>query len=400
MSIISVFGSFINKFSVSTDTHSNNNNKLMKSKIMPILILKVLSESHSHLILKLICEKLRSENNSNELNLQLEELKALKIINTYNDIIVLNVDFRISLLKFANKKIESKTQYQPPELNFSKKIGIKNSFNSILTQFIENSGFPKIMREIFLHSKLVNKSGSITKLGFDFLLKSTKEQLWFLILEILDVVNNYEIIEFVFELCIYKPNCVYYVEYITDYETVLEYLTYLGIISYNILSDNKNTKKIEINTFPLISYLTTHSAQSDKFLIIETNYKIYAYTTQKHQIAVLKLFCTNLNFLSDFIIGEINENSVKNSFEKGISAEQINNFLDSHCKNICFTIKEQIQIWEAKSQRFKYEKAVLLEDFGDLNEFRETVDICKEKGVLLFYDEEAEIVIVKTGYGI
>lgn len=380
MSIVSIFSSFLNFISFPT-------NKLRTSEIFPILIMKVLNESLSILILRLICEKIKITDNLDDIYTNLRDLRKLYIIEKDNEVIYLNTDFKTSILKYANKKFKTR-------FNIIKEIKRNNLniFNTILHQFVENSINSKLIFELFLNSHLITKSGNITSKGFDFLLKSNKEQLWFLILEILKNQEN-EFIEFVFELFICKPNYKYFINNEIKYIPILKYLSKLGLLYYEIID---NIINIEITE--LVSNLIKENIEDEKFIIIETNYRFYGYTTQKHQIAILKLFCSDIEFLSDFIVGKINEASVKNALNKGISAYQITNFLNSHSKNICFTIKEQIQIWEAKNQRFQYEKSVMLNQFNSFDQFNNIIKLCKDENALLYFDNEKEIIILKSEY--
>lgn len=59
------------------------------------------------------------------------------------------------------------------------------------------------------------------------------------------------------------------------------------------------------------------------YIILESNYRVYAYTTSNLQISILSLF-TKLNYrLPNLVVGLITRDSIRSAFMKGISADQV-----------------------------------------------------------------------------
>lgn len=66
-----------------------------------------------------------------------------------------------------------------------------------------------------------------------------------------------------------------------------------------------------------------HADQENGFLIIETNYKVYAYTSNPLQIAVLNLFVGLKSRFPNLVTGVITRDSVKKGLTNGITANQV-----------------------------------------------------------------------------
>ena len=66
------------------------------------------------------------------------------------------------------------------------------------------------------------------------------------------------------------------------------------------------------------------------YLILETNYRVYAYTANLLRIAILNLFVTLKSRLPNLVIGQLTRHSVKSALNKGITADQIITYLTHH----------------------------------------------------------------------
>lgn len=59
------------------------------------------------------------------------------------------------------------------------------------------------------------------------------------------------------------------------------------------------------------------------FIVLETNYRVYAYTDNPLQTAVLHLFVTLKARFPNLVVGQITRESVKRALMNGITAEQV-----------------------------------------------------------------------------
>ena len=68
----------------------------------------------------------------------------------------------------------------------------------------------------------------------------------------------------------------------------------------------------------------------DKFIIVETTFKLIAYTSSKIHQALLRLFTKIDYVLPNLVIGNLTRKSVQKAFKKGITSDKIIYFLESH----------------------------------------------------------------------
>ncbi|WRT68056.1 uncharacterized protein IL334_005031 [Kwoniella shivajii] len=114
-------------------------------------------------------------------------------------------------------------------------------------------------------------------------------------------------------------------------------------------------------------------ADEKRFLILETNYKIYAYTSNELEIAILNLFVDIRIRYPNLIVGKLDRRNVKSAMEKGISASQIISYLSSHAHPQMYnspppllhpTIVDQLHLWDRERNRLKLEDTVMFEFFS------------------------------------
>lgn len=79
----------------------------------------------------------------------------------------------------------------------------------------------------------------------------------------------------------------------------------------------------------LLSEAST-SAASDKFLVVETNFKVYAYTSSKVYMALFRHFMRVEYAFANLVVCTLTRQHLQPAFERGITAKQIIDFLESH----------------------------------------------------------------------
>jgi transcription initiation factor TFIIH subunit 4 len=108
---------------------------------------------------------------------------------------------------------------------------------------------------------------------------------------------------------------------------------------------------------------------SSGYIVLETNYRICAYTTSTLQIAILNLF-TDIKFrFGNMVCGMLSQESTREAFDSGITADQIISYLTSHAhpemqkhaiSNKLMTplpasVRDQIRLWYLDRQRLSFE---------------------------------------------
>ncbi|KAJ4305164.1 RNA polymerase II transcription factor B 52 kDa subunit [Kalmusia sp. IMI 367209] len=137
-------------------------------------------------------------------------------------------------------------------------------------------------------------------------------------------------------------------------------------------------------------------ATSKSFIILETNYRLYAYTNSLLQIAVLSLFTKLTTRFPNLVSGKLTRKSISNAVKKGITSSQIIAYLESHAhpqmqKNKPFlppTVMDQIRLWEYERERMETHEGYLMRDFANEKEYQELVQYAKDNGVLVWQNDE------------
>lgn len=137
---------------------------------------------------------------------------------------------------------------------------------------------------------------------------------------------------------------------------------------------------------------TGSGAQAQGYIILETNYRLYAYTDNPLQTAVLNLFVTLKSRFPNLVVGNINRDSVKKALSDGITADQIIQYLTTHAhpqmrKNnplVPVTVQDQIRLWELERNRLKSQEGYLYTSFSSQADYEFVLNYAKQLGVVLW----------------
>jgi len=143
---------------------------------------------------------------------------------------------------------------------------------------------------------------------------------------------------------------------------------------------------------PLPTSTAGSSGPQEGFIILETNYRVYAYTDNPLQIAVLGLFVSLKYRFPNLVVGSVTRDSVKEALSSGISADQIISYLVTHAhpqmrKNnplIPVTVQDQIRLWELERNRLKSHEGYLYTAFQSLADYEFVLNYAKELNVVLW----------------
>lgn len=143
------------------------------------------------------------------------------------------------------------------------------------------------------------------------------------------------------------------------------------------------------------------------FIIIETNYRLYAYTNSPLQIAVLALFTRFKARFPNMVSGRITRKSVGNAIQHGITSDQIITYLSTHAhpqlvKSSTLhggpvlppTVVDQIRLWQIENERMKATPGFLFKDFESQKEYDGCVKYADEIGVLKWKSDARKMFFV------
>ncbi|EOB12465.1 hypothetical protein NBO_436g0001 [Nosema bombycis CQ1] len=191
--------------------------KLYTSSVFCVSILKLIDKSATSLIFDLLINAptLKTLQNNKNVKESLKLLVNLGLVEKKGLNIFLNSVFKNSLLTGVCE-INRDIFFEKSKLKNIQKITENNEILEIL-KFITTKQTTKkhfCVFEILLYGKLIDKTGDITNIGFEFLLKSRNEQIWSLIILglmkfTLSVDDQIDTLISLLELSFKKPNVTY-----------------------------------------------------------------------------------------------------------------------------------------------------------------------------------------------
>ncbi|EJU04542.1 transcription factor Tfb2 [Dacryopinax primogenitus] len=256
----------------------------------------------------------------------------------------------------------------------------------------------------------------ITSKGFQFLLEDSHTQLWELLLQYLAMSEDQgrdlvEVIGFLFMLGSMQLGQEYSTENLSETQDVMlqDFLDY-GLIYRRNPDDHTRfyptrlaTTLTSTSSLAFTSSKHEKAASSEGFIILETNYRVYAYTENPLQIAVLNLFVALHSRFENLVIGRLTRESIKAALANGITADQIISYLTVHAhpmmhKNnpvLPVTVQDQIRLWQLEKNRLKSENGYLYEDFNSQGDFDLVLNYAKQLDVVLWENREKRKMFVR-----
>lgn len=290
----------------------------------------------------------------------------------------------------------------------------------ILNFLVESNGSNTPSKSII--SALVNtsileekRSGlSITSTGFQFLLKDSFAQVWVLLRS---VVNQQHrgvellMLDFVFKLSFTSVGALYYdSDFCNEHMALLTSLDDLGVIRLEERGMFRPTavgKQLLATASRISTGLSSlsslskmgSSAVGDVRFVVETNFRVYAYTTSEFQMNLLGLF-TDLRYrLPNLVVSHLTRDAVRRAFLNGINADQIIAYLNAHAdprmkkRLIPSNVGNEIRLWEGEQERVQTMPGMLI-NFDNMESFNQVVAKADELGARLFANNRKLYLVV------
>ncbi|OBR11008.1 transcription factor tfb2 [Colletotrichum higginsianum IMI 349063] len=305
-------------------------------------------------------------------------------------------------------------------------------------------GGPKSsVKNLLVAGQLVRRQGSavgITQAGFTFLLQEANAQVWTLLLLWLEATDHAEdaagmestdMLSFLFLLASLELGRAYDTNALTEARrNMLPSLLDFGLIyipshkpqqyfptrlATTLTSSSSALRSagagfsaaLAAATGPRPSPsngLTPGGSEEGKgggSIIVETNYRVYAYGQTPLQIAVLSLFCKLKLRFADMVSGRLTRNSIRNAVERGITADQIISYLAAHAHEQMHrmaavrsrpvlppTVVDQIRLWQLETERMTTTSGFLFRDFDSPKEYEVIAGYASEIGVLVWRNDK------------
>ncbi|XP_036290386.1 general transcription factor IIH subunit 4 isoform X2 [Pipistrellus kuhlii] len=226
----------------------------------------------------------------------------------------------------------------------------------------------------------------ITSAGFQFLLLDTPAQLWYFMLQYLQTAQSRGM-------------------------DLVEILSFLFQLSFSTLGKRKSRRyyptRLAINLSAGVSG-AGGTAHQPGFIVVETNYRLYAYTESELQIALIALFSEMLYRFPNMVVAQVTRESVQQAIASGITAQQIIHFLRTRAHPVMLkqtpvlppTITDQIRLWELERDRLRFTEGVLYNQFLSQVDFELLLAHARELGVLVFENAAKRLMVVTpAGHG-
>lgn len=143
------------------------------------------------------------------------------------------------------------------------------------------------------------------------------------------------------------------------------------------------------------------------YVIAETNFRVYAYTSSRIQVRVLEEFCRLDCALPNMFVGTLTRDSVQRALGKGMTADSIVDFLQSHAHpqvasripSVPETVQDQVRLWERETRRVDDAPAFLYSNFEDATLFERSRAFAQQRGVLIWENaERQQMVVAQRGH--
>jgi transcription initiation factor TFIIH subunit 4 len=302
----------------------------------------------------------------------------------------------------------------------------------------------------FLGTASRNQGAKITKEGFAFVLQDINTQIWALLFLYVDNAEVFEmdkvdVLSFLFLISSLELGLAYSTASLDETQLrCLSDLVSLGIVYQPMLDEE--TPADHFYPTRLAATLTSDSATTlsatnstvgsslssanggaaKGFIIVETNYRVYAYTSSPLQVALLSLFVNLRSRHPNLVTGKISKASVQRAVLAGITAEQIISYLTSHAHPqmrrhaqaeqaqvqarstdqgrvvpvLPATILDQIHLWQLERDRMTTTNGFLLKDFANHTEYEAPCRYADELGVLVWKNDKRRMFFVNRIEGV
>ena len=143
---------------------------------------------------------------------------------------------------------------------------------------------------------------------------------------------------------------------------------------------------------------------TDGDVIVETNFRVYVYTSSDLRVAIMSLFVKPLYRLPNLMVGLLTRDSVTAACTRGVSAEQIVSHLRSRSHwrarqravAVPETVADQVRLWEAQRYRLRMSRAVLYAGFPSVEMSAEVAADARRRGCLLWERAAERKVVVRA----
>ncbi|KAJ3565770.1 hypothetical protein NPX13_g7374 [Xylaria arbuscula] len=313
-----------------------------------------------------------------------------------------------------------------------------------------SNGPKQSVKDLMIRGRLVERRGgsgiSITQAGFTFLLQEANAQVWTLLLlwlESADTIasakgadeakaeglDSVDMLSFFFLLASLELGRAYDTDALTEARrNMLPNLVDFGLVyvpptnarqffptrlATTLTSSPTATRSISAG-FAAAGNPTSskdegradggaggvQSTQEKSAIILETNFRVYAYVDSPLQIAVLALFVDLKYRFKGLVSGVLTRASIRRAVDMGITSDQIISYLATHAHEQMHrvgaaaqkpvlppVVVDQIRLWQLDTERMLATSGYLFKDFDDYKEYNEICNFADDIGVVVWRND-------------
>lgn len=251
-----------------------------------------------------------------------------------------------------------------------------------------------VILELLTQAKLLGRQRNITSDGFQFLLQPRHTQVWTLLLHYLNHaaqldMDPIDVLNFLFRLSMLESGCGHAVDPLAPaHKRLVHELAELGVV---YLHNGAFYAAVDLS-----SDGSAAEEQTAGFIIVETNYRVYAYTSSPLQISILSLFCSVRARFANLVLARFTRTSARRALSSGITADQIIQYLSTNHRGgrLPPMIVDQIKLWQLEMDRFTQQDGVLFKDFAGQKEYALVSTYAQDIGALLWKSDKARMFFV------
>uniref|UniRef100_A0AAQ5ZQB1 General transcription factor IIH subunit 4 n=1 Tax=Amphiprion ocellaris TaxID=80972 RepID=A0AAQ5ZQB1_AMPOC len=242
----------------------------------------------------------------------------------------------------------------------------------------------------------------ITSAGFQFLLLDTASQLWYFTLQYLKTAQSRGMDLQDYSVEGMSESLLTFLQHLREFGLVFQrkrksrryYPTRLAITLAAGVTTSSSTTSSNLASTP--------ATVEAGFIVVETNYRIYAYTNSELQIALVALFSEMLYRFPNVVVAQLTRESVQQAIANGITAQQIIHFLRTRAHPVMLaqtpvlpsTITDQIRLWELERDRLQFTEGVLYNQFLSQADFEVLRDRAQGLDCLVWQDVAHRVMVV------
>ncbi|OHT07590.1 hypothetical protein TRFO_05247 [Tritrichomonas foetus] len=260
------------------------------------------------------------------------------------------------------------------------------------------------MRQLLRDSNLIEIDNELTKEGHQFVLADRRSQIWLIVRSYLssflqdtssDLISA---LRFLLKLGSLQFTRGYPVSSLLEPQRkLLEPFCSLGLVYQGNMKNYFFPTRIVLNFFG-----KEQLSQSEGWLLIDTNFKITAYTSSPLHVALLKKFTLITYEMPGFTSAYLSPNSFKKALKEGTSLSDIIRFLKSNLSSkgdgiIPPDVEHQLHVWKNQRDRIKTTPNCVMRTFLSRDDADAAHEIAeKNMGFVARFDSNDNYTIITT----